>query len=239
MRLKIYSIALSILIFSVLLIHSRPSEKQKQNQLTSKNYGLLDCKTFYAKNEVGKTLDSLRLYNLTFKVDSLHQINKNLWHFMYSVKCGPGCKIIKQLILAIENGKIQTKFSFFLLSSIDYGNWGPKGSKSFSAVQYQLKKFDDNQLIIESVNLSDKTSNQKKLIKTEHKIKYNKKSKLYCTDRILLKGNYNIAYAPYFDKEKLSINDSCSIIKIKDHTVTHIKDRWFWLNSEKTFVEFL
>lgn len=211
--------------------------KEKESfDLSWKNYGLFDQKTFYLKDKSGHFLDSLTLYHLSFKIDSLVKTEKNTWHYIYKVRCGVGCYIVKQIFLTTQNRKLEITFAFLNLTSIDYGTWAGPDYEGLSGAQYKIKK-SPGSMTLERAEFSGKNPTPSN--KRKYKIKYDLKRKAYYTDKVYFNGHYLVAYSPKFENTEMKIQDTCCVIRTMDETVVKLKGHWFrYRDNEHRFLDF-
>lgn len=249
MRDKIFFLAVVKCIFFSSLTFALSVNSFKQDSLKesiSINRDEINNRiTFYLKQD-NLIKDSLTLYNLNFKIDSLVMVNDSLWYYMYSIRCGSNCKQRNQIILLVDGSKLRIPFVGILSYSFDYSELY-SNIKGIDALPYSYYNCEyifandflySNPIINEYLYKGNVPDNCNGTI-VSYQLKYDKSKNVYYTQTQLLSGEYTII-VPHAKKQFLKlINSVVPILKYRDATWVYYNNTWYELNSnENTLVKF-
>lgn len=198
--------------------------------------------TFYLKQD-NAIKDSLTLYNLNFKIDSLVKVNDNLWHYMYSVRCGSNCKLRNQIILMVDSSKLRIPYVGLFSSSFDYSELysrdpSIKGSDVLPYTNYNCvytfsNDFFSTKPIIKEYLYKGNVPDDGKGATVSYQLKYDNSKKIYYTQTQLLSGEFTII-APQINKQfKKKINRVVPVLKFSDAMWVYYNNTWYELNPKR------
>lgn len=203
--------------------------------------------TFYL-NQNGTIKDSLTLNNLNFVVDTLIKVSHNLWSYVYSVRCGSGCKMRKQVFIMSDNNKLRLSYVGYRSSSYDYRDLYSNDlnvNGSITTLPYPIYNcfynFTDSltsrTLILKEYIYKGKIPDDgSKGISKYYKLKYDSLKKIYYTQTQLLSGEYSIVETKNNKKSKQKINTVVLALKFKEIQWVYFNNIWYELNQKGNFL---
>ncbi len=238
---RIFSIK-TISITSILLINCNSNHylKNADKSFAIKRDLVNNSATLYLKQGY-KTLDTLKFLDLDFLEDTTIEINKTLWHYIYSVRCGSNCKMSYQTILSEKHNKIHLDYLSYYHTSFGFDKLYAKDTSlrpsdvmkySYYKCEYQFNSsfFTDKPIVNEYLykgNFKDKNrdGNSSTFI-----LKYDKSKRIYynCVD--FLNGNFFLINGK--SKTNEQINKRVYALKFKEYEWIYLNDNWYEWNKE-------
>lgn len=202
-------------------------------------------------NHKGTIKDSITLNNLNFVLDTLIKVKNNLWSYLYSVRCGSGCKLRKQILLQSENDKLRLTYVGYHSITYDHRDLYSSDRNingSIAKLSYPIyncfysfsdsttaKKLILKEYIYEGKNPDDGT----KGTSSYYELKYDSLKNVYYTETYVLSGEYTILLPKDNKESKEKINTVVLALKFKEINWVYYKSIWYELNpSEKTLIKF-
>lgn len=210
-----------------------------KNSLNVKRDKINNQIVFYL-NRNEQIIDSLILFNLNFKVDSLTKISENIWHYIYSVRCGSNCKLRNQIILIIDSNKLHLSYVSYFSSSFDYSDLY-SSPESVNVLPYSIYNcnyffgddFFKGKPIVKEYLFKGKVADNGKGSDVFYQLKYDAVKKVYYTQTQLLKGEYLLVIPKKNKQLKKKINEIVPVLKFREVLWLYYNNTWYELNSKK------
>jgi len=224
-----------------------------QNQLELKDELLL--KENMVNNQItvylnrhGIIKDSLTFNNLNFVFDSLNRINNTLWLYIYSARCGSGCKFRMQIMLMSDNNKLRLAYVGYHSSSYDYRELysndlsinGYNNSLQYpiySCVYTFVDSLTSTKPLIKEYIYKGKVPDKgNKGTTIYYPLKYDSIKKIYYTQKQSLFGEYTIVTSKNKKELKKKINTVVLALKFKETQWVYYNYTWYELNQKGKFL---
>jgi hypothetical protein len=229
-----------ILCFSFLFAKSLMGLNSKDDLLVRRDE--VNNKITFYLNQSGVITDSLSFHGLNFGVDSLKRLSDNLWHYIYSVRCGSGCKLQKQIMLISDDNKLRISYASYLWSSYDYRELYSNNLNNNNALPNPiyccLYTFVDSLIftkptIKEYIYKGKTLDNGSNGTTIYYQLKYNSLKKIYYTEKQVLSGEYVIVASRNNKEIKKKINTVVFALKFKETQWLYYDDVWYELNQKR------
>jgi len=186
-------------------------------------------------------VDSVRIGDVDFMIDSLYQVNNSLWHYLYSYGCNrPECPLVARQIL-IE--VVESKIHFSFASEYSYYTRGEALKKNgySSREYYKLQSIDSNSLVIHYSSYRQKNTDDGILIDSllgNFELMYDEKKHIYYSSIEVLDGEYEFVVKEYRQRNPIELSDIIKLnledekvfrIDLNNSHYVYFKEKWFKL----------
>jgi hypothetical protein len=237
---------LLILAFCFTLVKSSNQTDFNSELISKKN--MVNNQIIFYLNQTGTIKDSLILNDLNFGIDTLIKVKNDLWSYIYSVRCGSGCKLRKQVLIIGDHEKLRLSYVGYSSSSYDYrdlysNNLNIKGSINVSPypIYNCFYTFTDsltskNLIIKEYIYKGKIPDDGTKGTSIYYQLKYDSLKKVYYTQTQLLSGTFTIVASKNNKESKRKINTVVLALKFKEIKWVYLDNTWYELNQKGNFL---
>jgi hypothetical protein len=196
--------------------------------------------TIYLQNR-NKIEDSLMVHNLNFRIDSLLQITNQLWHYIYSIRCGSNCKVRNQIIISCFKNKLHIEYAGLHSASYEFDDLYDTINRTLKAkdvmkypnyyVEYLFNNsFFYNKPSVKEYVYKGKTPDNGTGDVLIKELKYDRVNRIYYTEREALHGDFTFISPESGEGINKKINEHVYILKFKESESVYLNNTWFEIN---------
>ena len=244
-KVYVYIVAIAIIFFNIYRVNAGsldlPLSLKIRKDLVHNTI------TIYLQH--GATVeDSMQLFGANFRIDSLTEIDRSTWHYIYSIRCGSNCKLWYQIVLKEKKKRIHLSYVGYYQRSFKFDQLYAQDTSlrardvmeySDYLCDYRFNKefFKSKSLITEYVYKGKMPDDQTKGMSSTFTLKYDRKNNIYYNSQEVLAGNYLIIEGK--SKKTKSFFLKVFALEFQESEWIYLDNAWYeWNRKNNSLIKF-